>query len=466
MRSYRIFRCLFNFMLMVLLFSSLTAFAARPQWADPSFVPQQHESMYYAVAWGDLSNEDRATVRNRALADIAGQIKVNISSVMNSVLKDTGSEVTEETDYQVNAVTRARFFGEDVTVKEYVDNKDRYWVYAFITKEEYQNRLAERLKQAKQNALLHLQNGQNVQMQDELLPAVKAYLKGLQALAPFRDLPLSANHVGRSVSLWNALEQRFSELIRGLSLQPVNSTVNFSFQDDKSIIFVATWQNSGGAVPVNSLPVRFRISQGRAEITEQAFSDSRGQARCRIKSSLDASLTVTADVNWPALITEPDVINLAASHTANVADNEVLVRITGPAIYHTLSVSAPLPELQNAAEQSGIMQSYLQSALKPVHATFIQDSQSGDLILNVPLNVKSLGKLLKQYNSDMITVSVTAHVELLDPGTQAVVYSSPAITVRNVGLTDVQAMTNALNKLTKEMQRKIQPKLIEQIKAQ
>ncbi len=466
MNPSRTSRWLGIFAIVVLFFTSLTVFAARPQWADPAFVPQQHESMYYAVAWGNLSQEDRAAVRNRALADIAGQIKVNISSVMNSVLKDTGSEVTEKTDYQVNAVTRARFFGQDVAIKEYVDNDNTYWVYAFMTKEDYQNRLAERLKQGKQNALLHLQSSQNLQQQGELFLAVKDYLKGLQALAPFRDLPLSASYQGRSISLWNALEQRFSGLVKGLHLQPLHSNINFSFQNDKTVVYTATWQNNGGAVPVNSLPVRFRVSRGMAEITEQSFTDSRGRVQCHIKSSRDASLAVTADVDWSTLATEPEVIDLAASYTAHLAGTEVAVQITGPVIFQTVSVSASSPELRNAAERSGILKSYLQNALKPVHATFSKDSQNSDLILNMPLNVKSLGNLLKQYNSDMVTVSVTAHVELLSPNTKAVVYSSPAVTVRNVGMTDVQAMTNALNKLTEEMQEKIQSKLIEQIKAQ
>ena len=43
----------------------------RPEWADMSFIPAEHSDLYYAVARGELDQEDKTAIRNRALADIA-----------------------------------------------------------------------------------------------------------------------------------------------------------------------------------------------------------------------------------------------------------------------------------------------------------------------------------------------------------------------------------------------------------
>ncbi|MDZ7724886.1 MAG: hypothetical protein U5R06_19275 [candidate division KSB1 bacterium] len=431
----------------------------RPEWANLSFIPANHSDLYYAVAQGDLDQEEKTTIRNRALADLASQIRVNISSVMNSVLEDTGDRVTEDTQYRINALTQARFYGEDLHTREYVDNSNVYWVYVFIGKHEYKQRIAERMQTGKKNAMQHLASARSLNNQGDIVMALKSCLKGLDALASFRDLPLTVMVNNQRLNVWNTLEHELSGLAERITLTPVQSEISFSHKDSKKIGYKVLYKGDAGA-PLAALPVRFQIQQGRAEINKQGFTDSRGCVFCTLQNSRSSRILVSASLDWTELTAEPATAELAVSHSPATQKRIVQVYTAGPALLYRDNISSDNTALIDAARQSGILKSHLQNVLKQsLNASFVSSSAESNLIVQLNLSVKSLGQLLKQYNSDMITVAVTAHVALLNPATGQTLYTSPSMTVRNLGATESQALTNTLQKCTDRLDSDILPAL-------
>lgn len=435
--------------------------ASRPEWADLSYIPADHESVYYAVASGNLLQEEKSAIRNRALAEIAAQIKVNISSVMSSVFQDTGEDVSEDTRYQINALTQAHFFGEDLHAKEFVDKDNTYWVYVYIDRQEYKQRIMERMQTGKQYAVRHLQSAQTLRNNGDMVMALKTCLKGLDALAAFRDLPLNVTMQSKRVNIWNALEHEFASIAERAELLPLQSQIEFTHKDDKKIGYKAIYSGSADKA-LASLPVRFNVSQGQAKITEKAYTDSKGLAYCIQQESRGNAITLSASIDWMALTPNPSIAELAASHSPATQNRMVRVFSSGPSLYFAVSATSDDAALADAARESGIIKSRLQNALKQnINASFSSAPEESDFILQLTLTVKSLGQLLKQYNSDMITVSITAHTSLIAPVSGQTLYTSPAVTVRNLGATNAQALTNALQKCAEQLETQSLPQLLD-----
>lgn len=274
----------------------LSAQAQRPDWVASHPVSESH---YIGVGSAPLSNADHVNLATqRALTDIAAQIATHVeaTSFLHTIDNDGHSrELFEERVHQ----QMIRYLEGQNLDDSYSDGTTYYVKYS-LDRKAYARLLARRRATAVSEGLSALKQGREALASGSLAIAVQTLSKGLDAVAPWTFLDLSAQDGGRTVDVAGELYRTWLSAFDGLSITLTDYNLNGEAFKPVASPVAACLSRGGITVPGVKLSAAF--VRGAGDVTPAIATDDNGTAEFYITNitSRDAvqELRITIDESF------------------------------------------------------------------------------------------------------------------------------------------------------------------------
>ena len=233
----------------------------------------------------DGSKDANTLAREYAIHEISSQIKVNISSEMDIIVKDFNGSI----DNAITSVMRSRV---DLLLPELefmgqYKNKSGVHFYARLNKEKYRSAIERLRENAKKTVLGHIAEADKKFGVRSFLLLQKAWLE----ILPFNDEPIETYYDGRTSNLYSLIKQKSDEYEGRLSLDAIlEKDMVKTFVDRANSISIQVKDTKDGR-SVDGIPVN--ISMLGKEHT--LYSNSRGLIEHDLETS---SLASSYDVRF------------------------------------------------------------------------------------------------------------------------------------------------------------------------
>ncbi len=268
---------------------------ARPAWVKQKPVVPGYFTGVGAAKKTGTRTEYTERARRDALADLAGEISVQVSA--SSVLR------TIETEYGKSNLYNQRI---EITTDDYLEgfepvdsyeDETTYWVYYRIDKTTYYANKARRKQEALANAKAKFIAGQQAAGSHSPGEALSFYLQGLTAIKAFLGEETPVKLDGQTEDIGNKLFTSLNGLLSALEIKPLTKevTVKRGQKPDHPLQFEVTYNGR----PVKNIPVIFKFSGGYL-VSNKALTDENGRVsaltgKIRSKNSSE-QLTAVIDL--------------------------------------------------------------------------------------------------------------------------------------------------------------------------
>lgn len=262
----------------VSLLIGLSACGGTQQWADPpDWVLQRPTLPGYYIGVSSASKmqfgaDADATAKKRALADMAGQIRVVIEST--SILHTTQFQGVAGQNFSERiSSASAEDLEEYELIGTYEDATDR-WAYYRLSKATY-----ERIRNQRKMATLevaggHWMSAENARVEGRVAAALDFYIRGLETVEDYWGELNEWNAPNGSVALDRACLEGISQVLADLSLEPETSTLQLSFSERYQSTLECAVLFAGS--PATQVPVWSRYNRGTLPKTASLSTNSEG----------------------------------------------------------------------------------------------------------------------------------------------------------------------------------------------
>lgn len=195
----------------------------------PEWVKNRPISSTYYIGIGSSTkfvdmNQKQQTAKQNALADLASDISVNISS--NSLLSafETNSGFTEDFSKTIKAQVEQDLEGYEV-IDSYED-QGNYWIYFRLSKTDYQRIKEERKTKAVTKSLDYFDKGVAADKNGDARLALNNLIKALEPIKPYFSEPLQVNYQGNEIYLGNEIYSKISQVLSNIRIDATNKQIN------------------------------------------------------------------------------------------------------------------------------------------------------------------------------------------------------------------------------------------------
>ena len=257
----------------------LSACGGTQKWANPpDWMLQRPTLSGYYIGVSSASKmqfgaDADATAKKRALADMAGQIRVVIEST--SILHTTQFQGVAGQNFSERiSSASAEDLEEYELIGTYEDATD-HWAYYRLSKATYERLRNQRKMATFEVAGGHWMSAENARAKGRVAAALDFYIRGLETLEDYWGELNEWSTPGGSVPLDRACLDGISQVLAELSLQPATSTLRLSFSDRYQGTLACQALFAGA--PASQIPVWSRYNRGTLPKTASLSTNSEGQ---------------------------------------------------------------------------------------------------------------------------------------------------------------------------------------------
>ena len=262
----------------VSLLVGFSACGGAKNWTDPpEWVMHRPVSSSYYIGVSSASKtqygEDaNATAKKRALADMAGQIRVSIKSTSTLITTQFKGIAGQNFAEQISSASAEDLEGyEQVGTYEYATD---FWAYYRLSKAKY-----ERIRNERKMARLEVAGGywisaENARIEGRVAAALDFYIRGLEAIQEYWSELNEWNVPGGTLDLGRACHDGISRVLSDLSLQADASTLRLSFSDRYQGTLECKALFAGA--PAAQIPIWSRYNRGTLPKTASLSTNSEG----------------------------------------------------------------------------------------------------------------------------------------------------------------------------------------------
>lgn len=277
--------------------------APQPEWVKSRPTSSTH---YIGIGWARKTvdvNQYQQTAKQNALADLAGEISVNVSS--NSVLYAFESNKTFREDYMSTIRTETQEELEAFEVIDTWEDQTSYWLYYRLSKAEHQRLKELKKANAVSRSLNLLEKGVDAQNNANIRMALVHYIQALEPIKSYFNEPLTADLRGKSIFLGNEIFGNLSSLLSSISIEPLKKETQVKTGSGLTFQQLMFTINSKSAEPVYELPMIATYSE-RPIRNNQKRTDNNGVVAFSVDvvRSSNAYETFTVSTDLDALIIE------------------------------------------------------------------------------------------------------------------------------------------------------------------
>lgn len=232
-------------------------------------------------------NQDHIrAAREIALKDLAGEIKVNISS--SSILARFESNYRMQEHYMSEIRAKTNLDLEDYEQVDVHEGNGLYAVLYRLNRDAYWAKIAARRNQAMEKAWQAITEARKAWELGEIKNSLYRYVVAIQELQPHMDQELSFRSPEGMVDLGTLIPTDMATMLGSISLQLNPNTLVIRTGPAQQLTLSATVRNRAGQMqPVRGLPIQWRtqFSAGRTsiglEVNGETQTDQLGQAKAQ-----------------------------------------------------------------------------------------------------------------------------------------------------------------------------------------
>ncbi len=279
------------------------ALLAAPDWVTR--LPEEPGMLLGVGSANSTGNEadDRAQADNSAIAQIASQIHVQVTSTLNTYYKEemteTGDNTMQENVERISS-QYAQETLEGVTIRDrWYDKKNKvYYSYAAISRAQVDRQFREKARRAVQmvsdynryakkalgDGLVYAAVGDYIRALEELFPA-QAYLK--------KKIEGDIEGSGRNEAVQARLESELAALLGRITLRTISGSGQKADRVSglpDPLVGEADFRSASGAtIPVRSMPLNARLLNATGRISASSSTDDMGKFDVRVLGIDEAS---------------------------------------------------------------------------------------------------------------------------------------------------------------------------------
>ena len=425
----------------------------------PSWLIQQPVDPNYYLGIGSASKNQYGTealksAQDLALADLASQIAVKITSDIVTTLIEKGA-LTEE-EYLATARSEAV---ADLEGHELVDTwQDATYHYAFyrLSKTQYAA-----IQARKRQAALALSTDFLVKAKasSELNQFSKSFHATIQAfipLLPYLNEALEVNFEGQPVILSNAVNTQLQTMLSGITLSPNNSNIAAKLGQPITAKLTVFAKGSNGQ-PLRGLPLKVQFSKGAGELVETIKTGNQGVAALQV-TNITAPLKlqiIEASVDVEQLMLSVESPILAGIITSiPLTSTCIILDVSNPVIYLESSESFNGSVLKQLQVEPRIKNHFIGEGFH-----FVDNPKDADW----QMTLHATATQGVEY-SGMYTTFADVNLNVINRSTGKEIYKNSLPRVKGIDLSYENAANKALNNAADKMIANILPQILKNIK--
>ena len=428
--------------------------APKPSWLREHPV----DPLYYSGIGSASKNIPGAdalkSAQDLALADIASQISVTVTSEILTTLIEKGNITQDE--YLATARSQAV---ADLEGHEFVDSwQDQTYQYAYyrLSKAKYAEVQARKRKAVKDLSLDYLKQARAAQGLGNFSEALNASIQGFIPLIPYLNEALEADLDGAPILLSNAHYQLIQSLISGMTLTPVTPNLKGKLGQAMAdeIDVKAFWPDKRQA---RNLPLKAGFSKGAGSLTEAVNTGSSGTASIKvlnISSGLKLQV-IEVSVDTDAFLTDA-VSPVLRSILKGIqpAKTRIIIDVLNPTIFLEVSEMYNGKALRQTQVEPLVKNHFVEEGFH-----FVQDPAKADWQMS--LNATALNGT--EY-SGMFTAFATVNLSVTDRSTGEEIYKNSLKRIKGIDLSYESAANKALSEAALKLNATIIPEIMESFK--
>lgn len=303
---------------------------------SPSWVQARPTSQIYYVGIGSArkttdANGYMQTAKQNALADLASDISINISS--NSVLSAFESQQRFFEDYSSTIKADAQKELEGYEVVETWEDASTYWIYFRLSKDTYRKITDDKKQKAAAKALDFYDKAQQNISDGEVRVALVLLVKALEPIKPYFAETIMANYNGKDIFLGNEIIQSISTTLNKIAItgpRELKVKTGKAIQQNELRFLV----NFNQSTPQKGIPLK--ASYTEKPITQnKSTTEPNGYAGFGIDAVRSSKSAEKFKVNF-------DFEAIVNEATADFTIRKVLVRFNVPTFEVDINVIKPV----------------------------------------------------------------------------------------------------------------------------
>lgn len=428
------------FLLFLLLFLIITAYAKAPEWVRNRPIDNNY---YIGIGYAPKikgNNDHLEKAKNEALKNLASEITINISGEIVSDMVEKSGMLEEELRSRITSTTQAELEGYEV-VDEWQDKK-QYYIYYRLSKAKYSQARIEKINKAISLALDLFDRGRNSETQKEYSLALSFYLQALMPLDKYITEPLKTDYNGRPIYLSNEIYSSLQNLLSNIEFTAINAKL--AAKRNSAVKELLKIKATYSEQAISNLPVNFEFTRGDGDLQKKAHTNIDGIASSKIilLKSNDKLQFVKASLDLSKLIDQENTnfVYEPVLQSYPIPETKFILTVSG------LSFSIDSTEL-NLGQKMAILQvePRLKEALSSEGYSFTDDISNADIYIEINAQSRQGSELYGMFSA---FVDMTVSVNDMNSGEE--IYKNVFSNITGQGLDYEKAGLNAFNKAAEE----------------
>lgn len=404
--------------------------------------------------------EYQQVAKKNALNDLISEIKVTVSS--NSVLSQYQSNKEFRQQFESESKVSALNTIEDFQVVDSWEDKENFWIYYRLSKDDFAAARRKRLMLATERAEDLMNRALAFDLSTHYMQAIRLKIKALAALQEFLNEDIQVIIKGKNVHLVNEILSNIQNQLYQASLKSMTSSLKGKVGKPIANPFevsVYLSDSSNGKKPLPFMPLKMSNDQGKMEYGAQTETDHHGYASLSIARILSKDPVQLLRIST-------DMGKLMKVDSLNQSLQKLLLSLDVPSTTIRVSVEAIkiYIETDESNLSSKLPMNYIEPMLKKIMidsagCNFVKNKNDADYVLKVKANTKSLGIIW----GNMHQASLNLYLSLVDTKNDAEVFKDALQEVKGFQTTPENAGIDAYKTANEQIQKKIFPKLKEQL---
>lgn len=426
----------------------------KPDWLVEHPVDPNYYIGIGSASKSQFGSEAQKSAQDLALADLASQITVTITSDIVTTLIEKGA-ITEE-EYLATARSQAV---ADLEGHEFVDSwQDQSYQYAYyrLSKAKYAEIQARKRQAAVDLSKDYFLEGQAAAEAGDFSTALNASIQAFLPLMPYLNEALEVQLDGKTTILSNEVHRFLNTLLLDIVLKPNTTRINGKLARPLDQKLTVQARRGDGSI-ITNLPLKLSFKKGAGDLKESIITDATGTSTILVNtiSSGEALqiLEITVDLG-KLLPQEVSPVLNSIIHSIPLASTEILIKVSNPTIYlsaaewydgHVLSQAQIEPKLKYHFIQEGFH--------------FVDQASKADWLMTL----KATATPGTEY-SGMYTVFADVNLSVVDSGTGKEIYKNSLSRVKGIDLSYMNAANKALTRAADKLNAAILPQIMASLK--
>ena len=437
-----------------LVLSTFSGCSGSKQWGEtPSWIDERPRISgdYIGIASASkaqFGDDAFGTAQKRALAELAGQIRVTIET--SSILHTTQFQGIAGQNFSEKIKSAATENLEGYEMVARYENESEIWAYYRLSKATYQRILAERKAADLEVAGGHFESANGAHKQGNASMAVDRYIRCLEALE---------THWGE-INLWTSSQGELaldreaidgvSRLMSDIELEAKAERIELSFSERYRSTFACS--ASIGDLPLSNIPIIWRYNRGTLPKSDGSQTNASGEVLIGLSQfepgTRHSELKIELDLDHLAPLIEASPARAFFSHLP-VPSLSIPIELIAPTIYFDTE-----EKILGKKRDQQLLRHSIAQGLSDQGVTWVQSRKDADLILELSADTRNAGS-----GSGFFTAKLNASVVLKTPDGQPVLQQNLE-EIKGVQLDWEGAHQEAYRKATLEVKGRFMRQLV------